>query len=208
MGAEPSSADTFPAVATTKRSPATATEEEILAAADAIARREGIDSLTIRGLCAELGVTAPVIYRRFENKEAIVTEVIDRVLARTTLPDTAHLDWVDCVAQCMLSTHDEVAPYPGLAFRMSLQFPYSPAGARNDAYMQGAMAAAGLSPSERAEARYPITAYLWGHLMIRGAVGLSDADDRELFLQGLDHILDGIRHRFGLPIPRRGENSR
>ena len=50
-------------------------ERRIVAAARAIAEREGWDAVTIRRLAEEIEYSQPVLYSHFENRDAIVTAV-------------------------------------------------------------------------------------------------------------------------------------
>ncbi|MGH7893037.1 MAG: TetR/AcrR family transcriptional regulator [Candidatus Binatia bacterium] len=53
------------------------TRDTILAAAEAILSRGGEKALSIRELCARVGVTAPTIYHHFGDKDGLVAEVVD-----------------------------------------------------------------------------------------------------------------------------------
>jgi AcrR family transcriptional regulator len=67
-----------------RRKPETATastRETILAAAERILARGGEDALSIRELCARVGVTAPTIYHHFGDKDGLVAEVVDACFA-------------------------------------------------------------------------------------------------------------------------------
>ncbi len=61
--------------------PSTSTREAILAAAEKILARGGEDALSIRELCARVGVTAPTIYHHFGDKDGLVAEVVDACFA-------------------------------------------------------------------------------------------------------------------------------
>ena len=50
-------------------------EHRIVAAARAIAEREGWDAVTIRRLAGEIEYSQPVLYSHFENRDAIVAAV-------------------------------------------------------------------------------------------------------------------------------------
>src|SRR5580692_12568812 len=50
-------------------------EHRIVAAARAIAEREGWDAVTIRRLAQEIEYSQPVLYSHFENRDAIVAAV-------------------------------------------------------------------------------------------------------------------------------------
>jgi len=69
------------------------TREAILAAAEGILARGGEAALSIRELCARVGVTAPTIYHHFGDKDGLVAEVVgacfaefDRALAAGPTP--------------------------------------------------------------------------------------------------------------------------
>ena len=57
------------------------TREAILAAAERIVSRGGEDALSIRELCARVGVTAPTVYHHFGDKDGLLAEVVDACFA-------------------------------------------------------------------------------------------------------------------------------
>lgn len=61
--------------------PGGATRDVILAAAERILARGGEEALSIRELCARVGVTAPTIYHHFGDKSGLVAEVVDACFA-------------------------------------------------------------------------------------------------------------------------------
>jgi AcrR family transcriptional regulator len=61
--------------------PAGATRAAILAAAERILARGGEEALSIRELCARVGVTAPTVYHHFGDKDGLVAEVVDACFA-------------------------------------------------------------------------------------------------------------------------------
>ena len=62
------------------------TRDEIITTAMAVAERGALDTLTMRGLANDLGVTAMALYSHVTNKDDILDEVMDRVLARDAMP--------------------------------------------------------------------------------------------------------------------------
>lgn len=46
--------------------------DEILAAARSLFLKEGVERVTIRAICARVGVTAPALYRHFKDKREII----------------------------------------------------------------------------------------------------------------------------------------
>jgi AcrR family transcriptional regulator len=72
---------------------ASVTRRTILAAAEELLARGGEEELSIRALCARVGVTPPTIYHHFGDKRALVDRVVDdcfaefdRALARRRAP--------------------------------------------------------------------------------------------------------------------------
>lgn len=57
------------------------TRDAILDAAEAILARGGEEALSIRELCARVGVTAPTIYHHFGDKDGLVAQVVDACFA-------------------------------------------------------------------------------------------------------------------------------
>jgi AcrR family transcriptional regulator len=62
-------------------SPPSSTRDAIVRAAETILARGGEDALSIRELCARVGVTAPTIYHHFGDKDGLVAEVVDACFA-------------------------------------------------------------------------------------------------------------------------------
>jgi AcrR family transcriptional regulator len=57
------------------------TREALVRAAETILARGGEEALSIRELCARVGVTAPTIYHHFGDKDGLVAEVVDACFA-------------------------------------------------------------------------------------------------------------------------------
>ena len=55
---------------------------EILAAARSLFLKEGVDRVTIRAICARVGVSAPALYRHFKDKREIITGICNETFGR------------------------------------------------------------------------------------------------------------------------------
>lgn len=91
---------------------------EILAAARGLFLREGVDRVTIRALCARVGVTAPALYRHFKDKREIITaicnetfgrllEAFRRIRAEEKAPLAALKQMMDCYVRFALAHQEE-----------------------------------------------------------------------------------------------------
>ncbi|MEX2583299.1 MAG: TetR/AcrR family transcriptional regulator [Gemmatimonadota bacterium] len=56
--------------------------DDLLPPALALLRREGPDSITMRNVAREAGVTAAALYRHFADKDALVQEIVREVYSR------------------------------------------------------------------------------------------------------------------------------
>jgi AcrR family transcriptional regulator len=91
---------------------------EILAAARSLFLKEGVDRVTIRAICARVGVTAPALYRHFKDKREIITgicnetfgrllEAFRRIRAEEKEPLAALKQLMDCYVRFALAHQDE-----------------------------------------------------------------------------------------------------
>jgi AcrR family transcriptional regulator len=180
--------------------PRAVTAEQVLAAADRVARCDGIDGLTVRRLCAELGVTAPSVYVHFASKDEILERLIDDILSGVRHPDADSGDWIARLREFIVSVYDAVVHYPGLAARVAKRLPTTPSSQRNAAFVADLFRDAALSPEDEVRVSSAVLLYTWGHLvggdsewMIGGAARHGRGESRDRYLWGLDHLLESFR---------------
>jgi AcrR family transcriptional regulator len=181
-----------------RRRPLTA--EDILEAADRVARADGMEALTVRRLCAELGVTAPAIYLHFEGKNELVARLVNNVLGQIDLPREEEGDWLARLEEFVVRVYDQVSRYPGLAARIAHQLPGTASSRRNQAFVAELLASSGLSPTELGNLTTVVFLYTWGHLVggeasweVGGFPRVPRSAARDRFLWGLDHLLASFR---------------
>jgi len=193
-----------------KARPATAsTRDAVLAAAEAILARGGEAALSIRELCAQVGVTAPTIYHHFGDKDGLVAEVVDacfaefdRALAKGPLPDdpVAALGW----------GFDRYVAYGGahpahyrLLFQRKLVKP-TPAGVAAYARLErlvDAIAAAGRLAAPVSEAAPAFWAGCHGVTTLVIAGFLTPA------APAVRHVRDALVHELTRPAPRQARGG-
>ena len=88
----------------------------ILAAAMAVAQREGVDALSIRKLAGELGVTPMAVYHHVHNKQEILVGVIDRVVgeAAVTAHSVPQAEWRDWLRATFGGMYRALCAQPGV----------------------------------------------------------------------------------------------
>jgi len=98
--------------------------EIIVAAADAVVQREGLDRLTFQAIGEELDAHPTSIYRHFRDKDELLLALIDTLRARSySGAMIATDDWMaDLRAQAHL-IHGHYMRYPEFALQMALRRP-------------------------------------------------------------------------------------
>ncbi|MHC9046899.1 TetR/AcrR family transcriptional regulator [Microbacterium saperdae] len=98
--------------------------EIIVAAADRVVEREGLDRLTFQSIGEELGAHPTSIYRHFRDKDELLLALIDTLRARSYSGGmVATEDWLaDLRTQAHL-IHDHYMRYPEFALQMALRRP-------------------------------------------------------------------------------------
>lgn len=188
--------------------------EQILEAALRLADREGLEGLTVRSLCEEVGVTAPVIYRHFADKEAIVHAIVERILSQggLTLP-TEDDDPREWLRRAFLWFRQEMLAHPQLLPLTTQTDALLEQSLRMSEVVLGVLEQAGVPLLSRGPAFHALMAYTVGStLMARGtemsnaavasvimqypnvlANGLNlDPRSEQVFANGLDGILRGF----------------
>src|SRR4051812_46306179 len=79
--------------------------ERVLETAVDLARREGLESLTMRRLADELGAGAMTLYHYVPNKDALLDGMVDIVFGEIELP-TTDVDWQTAMRRRALSTRE------------------------------------------------------------------------------------------------------
>jgi AcrR family transcriptional regulator len=94
--------------------------ERILAAAEAIVRREGVARVTMRRIGAELGADPTAVYRRFHNKRDLLVALADRLFG--TLPELeSGLSWREQFKAELRHAMYRYRSHPDLAALLAVQ---------------------------------------------------------------------------------------
>jgi AcrR family transcriptional regulator len=115
---------TAPAKARPRRARDSLSRDIIVAAADAVVQREGLDRLTFQAIGEELDAHPTSIYRHFRDKDELLLALIDALRARSYSGAMVETDdWMaDLRAQAHL-IHENFMRYPEFALQMALRRP-------------------------------------------------------------------------------------
>lgn len=173
---------------------------------DVVARGD-YEEMTIRSLATELGVAPMSLYRHVRDKDDLLDEVVDRLLARAWRPRKDPTDWRAWTADAAARLRRLLVSQPA-ALHVYLRHPVvSPAAiARMEASMS-VLKDAGFDDDEARHAYASVHTYTVGFAALEasraktsGSIRGSDALESELssytssrqFAVGLQYLLDGI----------------
>lgn len=88
--------------------------EQIVEAALRVGVAKGFESLTMRALAEELGVSTMAAYYHVPNKRALIELVIDTVLAEIEVPPEDYGTWDERLYELQMRSAQALARYPGL----------------------------------------------------------------------------------------------
>ena len=190
--------------------------EDVLEAALKVARRVGLDALSMRMVVEELGLSTMAAYRHFPSREALVEWVADELASDVRVPPRESGPW-----------DERLRKLEGAAFRAGMEVPGQPAnvvlteGPHYRRIAEGAMEIlidAGFSEEDAAIAFEVIWAYHLGQVRIYDMLTSRDPDTpaarpplwpglarvienvpslspEDFFDRGFEILLDGLRAR-------------
>ncbi len=123
--------------------------ETILAAAETIAERDGLNGLTFQAIGDELNAHPTSMYRHFRDKDDLLLELIDNLRARsyggTVL---ATNDWRNDLRAISKQVHEHYLRYPEFAQQMAMRTTRRPVEFANVEFVLDAMRRAGVSDAD------------------------------------------------------------
>ena len=133
----------------------------VLDAAIGIADADGIDSVSMRGLAASLGVVPMALYKHVTDKHDLISGMIDTIVAAYPTPPAA-LPWADAVRWRIAAARREIARHPWLRRELeSATVRTAPTLAYMDA-VAGELVSGGLSVDLAHYAMHALGHRIWG----------------------------------------------
>lgn len=185
----------------------------IVDAALHVMERGGVDSLTMREVAAEVGVTPMALYHHVADKSALLDLAADAVLASVPLPPEDGQAWDEHLRLLYVEVYRQVSRFPGLARHLlgsGRSFPHGRAITNSSTRC---LLAAGFDEDSASIARSTLFAFLLGTLALPNIAGgvrgrdvekrsnavdrvrgrIASAGSMEQFEKGLAVIVAGIR---------------
>jgi len=164
------------------------TLEEVVDRATEIAQAEGERGLTMRAVADACHVTPMALYHYVENKEVLLTALVDRVVADSIADFGSEVDWRAGLTEFLARFRQGFLDHPTAA-QVFLRRPVlSPALARCTELMFAAFEQAGLAGDQLAEATDAVV------LLVMGSIANDLTRPNEVRRQLVDHVdVDGTR---------------
>lgn len=106
--------------------PRALTREQVVAAALAVAERDGAPEVSIRSVAREAGVVPMTIYTYFQDRAELGAAVVDAVFTKVDWPDEP-VPSLEQLVRCFVSLRGTLARYPSLSVQTGLFLDYGPA---------------------------------------------------------------------------------
>lgn len=169
--------------------------DEVVVALRNLARRVGVQRVTMRGLAGELGAAVPSVYYHVPSKQTALELVAESVLAEVPLPDAG--PWDTRLIELYCAAREMILSVPGVAGILQTSTGNEPAR-RLDRHSRNLLAEAGLARVAAAAAHTVLYTYLLGSIALeetRAAAATARARRQTAthFRAGLDVIIAGIK---------------
>lgn len=149
-------------------------ESTIVAAAIALAERDGSDGLTMRRLGAELGVDPTAVYRHFRNKQELLGAVAEHLFERAQDEVAETPDWRANLRGLLLEGRRLYRDHSGIALALARQREDTPALTRIAESFLRNLRAAGLSDRDAAWAYHGCIEVIVGPGLMHAIAPYSD----------------------------------
>ncbi|MFI1995155.1 TetR/AcrR family transcriptional regulator C-terminal domain-containing protein [Actinoplanes sp. NPDC020271] len=144
------------------------TRETVVAAAVALADREGLEAVSVRRLATELSARPMSLYTFFERKDDLVDLMIDHVLGEMLVPELPTGDWRAALRALL---HRQIAVGRRHLWVMTVfgtRAPIGPNAARHAEQSHQAIAGLGLGAERSIKLLRTVDTYLWGYVTLNG----------------------------------------
>lgn len=169
--------------------------DEVVVALRDLAKRVGVQRVTMRGLAAELGAAVPSVYYHVPSKQTALELVAESVLAEIPVPEGGR--WDKRLVELYCAAREMILGVPGVASILQTSAGNEPAR-RLDRHSRALLTEAGLTKTAAAAAHTVLYTYLLGSIALEEtrSADATPRVKRQLathFRAGLDVIVAGIK---------------
>lgn len=150
--------------------------ERVLLTAVELARRDGMDALSMRRLADELGAGAMSLYHYVPDKEELLDGMVDIVFGEIELPPTG-VDWRTAMRRRALSTREALNRHRWAVGLMESRRSPGPASFRLHDAVLGCLRDGGFSIEMTIQAYSVLDAYIYGFALQEESVPFESAEE-------------------------------
>jgi AcrR family transcriptional regulator len=144
-------------------------QDAVVAAARRIVDWNGLDSLTMRSLATDLGVTPNTLYSHVAGKSGLLDLLMDSVAGEVEAPDPDEVEWRQGLQVLFASTRTTVAAAPALAPLFLSRAPRGPNALRLGEVTLELLARGGVKRSAAVRALRMLLVYSFGYAAFAAA---------------------------------------
>jgi AcrR family transcriptional regulator len=141
------------------------TRDTIVAAAVAIADREGLRAVSIRRVAGELGIRPMSIYTHIASKDDLVDLMLDEVIGEVLLPEPLPDDWREALRRLAHRSHDAFLAHTWTLEAFGQRPRFGPNTLRHVEQSIAAASRTGLGPEATSIILAVVDEYTLGHAM-------------------------------------------
>jgi TetR/AcrR family transcriptional regulator, tetracycline repressor protein len=165
----------------------TLTRRRIAQEALAVIDEEGLDALTMRGVAARMGVGVMSLYHHTPNKEALLADVVDAILAEIEVPPPPDGDWQQPLRAMLTSARRAILRHSSAVPLLAARQPATAAALGALDAEIGLLLRAGFDPAEAARVHRCVASYLLGYVSLELS-GFLPADSADLDLRDPERL--------------------
>ena len=152
------------------------TRSDVIRVAVEMGDREGLESLSMRKLAAELGVEAMSLYHHVAGKDAILDAMVEATYSEIDSPE-AGVAWRPALKRRTISARAVLLRHPWAVALMDSRRNPGPATLRHHDAVLGSLRRGGFSISQAATAFSLIDSYLFGFVLQELTLPFQSGDD-------------------------------
>ncbi len=167
--------------------------DRIIAAAIAVADRDGLTGVSMRSVGRELGVEAMSLYHHIADKDALLDGLADRIMAMIELPRQDR-PWRPAMAERAASARAVLSAHPWALGLIESRRTPGPSLLRHHDAVLGNLRDNGFSVALAAHAFSAIDAYVYGFVLTETSLPFAQDEDAGDFVEHLGELLDAAQY--------------
>jgi AcrR family transcriptional regulator len=147
---------------------------------------DGLESLSMRKLAAQLGVAPMSLYNHIPSKDSLLEGVTEALLAEIDIAPVPGGEWAQTLRSAVLSFRRVLLDHPHAVPLIESKRVVTPAALRPVEFSLSLFRGAGFSPDDALSAHWAIVGFTLGHVTFQISNPLTEVSLQEVFAQSGD----------------------